>query len=88
MGKKATKDSTLSEILELKNGQKILAKFNLPCLWCPMMKNEMHKLKIGQICEMYNINAEKLLKELNKTSLVTKQRRFLLLGNEKYGAKA
>lgn len=66
MRKKITKDSLLSEILELSDGEKILAKYNLPCLFCPMMKTEMDRLTIGQICEMYNIDTKKLLEELNK----------------------
>jgi len=62
-----TKNTTLAEILKIPGAEDILAKFNLPCLWCPMMKTEMHKLKIGQICEMYNIDIKKLLKELNES---------------------
>jgi len=67
MKTKITKDSFLSDILKLTGAEEILATHNLPCLWCPMAKFEMDKLKIGQICEMYNIDAEKLLKALNKT---------------------
>jgi hypothetical protein len=63
---KITKDSTLAEILELKGAEKILAKYNLPCLTCPFAKMEMESLKIGQICKLYGISLEKLLKELNK----------------------
>lgn len=62
---KITKDTTLAEILEIPGAENILAKYNLPCLFCPMAKLEMDKLKIGQICEMYKIDSKKLLKELN-----------------------
>ena len=61
-----TKDSTLAEILKIPDVEEVLAKYNLPCLWCPMAKLEADKLKIGQICEMYNINIGNLLKALNK----------------------
>jgi hybrid cluster-associated redox disulfide protein len=62
---KINKDTTLSEILEFKGAEKILSKYNLPCLSCPMAKFEMEKLKIGEVCETYGINLEGLLKDLN-----------------------
>jgi len=63
---KITEDTTLAEILELAEAEKILAKYNLPCLGCPMAKFEMENLKIGKICKMYGINLKDLLSELNK----------------------
>ncbi|MFH1036551.1 MAG: DUF1858 domain-containing protein [Patescibacteria group bacterium] len=64
---KITKDTTLSAIMKVPDAEKILAKHNLPCLTCPFAKMEMEKLKLGQICEMYGINLEKLLKDVNKS---------------------
>ena len=64
---KITKQTTLAKILKIPGAEHILAKFNLPCLWCPMMKHEMGKLKLGQICETYNIDIKKLVKELNES---------------------
>ena len=66
MAKKITKDTTLAEILEIKGAEKILAKYNLPCLTCPFAKMEMERLKIGDACKFYNIDIKKLLEELNK----------------------
>jgi len=66
MEKEITENTTLAEILEKPELVKILAKYNLPCLTCPFAKMEMENLKIGQVCQMYDINAEKLLKELNE----------------------
>jgi len=63
---KITKDTFISEILEYPKAKKILAKYNLPCLNCPMAVFEMGALKIGEVCKMYNIDLKKLLKELNK----------------------
>jgi len=63
--KEITKDTTLAEILEKPELVEILAKHNLPCSGCPFAKFEMENLKIGQVCQMYDINVEKLLKELN-----------------------
>ena len=65
---KITKDTTLAEVLEMSGAEKILAKYKVPCLTCPMAKMEMDVLKVGDICKMYGIDAEKLLEELNKPS--------------------
>jgi len=61
---KITENTTLAEILKLPEAEKILAKYNLPCLSCPFAKMEMENLKIGQICQMYDIDVGKLLKDL------------------------
>ncbi|HHE67633.1 MAG TPA: DUF1858 domain-containing protein [Candidatus Parcubacteria bacterium] len=66
MDKKITKNTTLAEVLEFPKAQEILVKYNLPCLTCPFAKLEIDKLKLGQICQMYGIDLESLLKELNK----------------------
>jgi len=66
MQKKFTKNSSLSEILEKKGMEEILAKYNLPCLTCPMARFEIEGLKLGQVCETYGIDIKKLLEELNK----------------------
>jgi len=63
---KITEDTTLAEILKYSEAEKILAKYNLPCLGCPFAKFEMENLKIGEVCKMYNIDLKNLLKELNK----------------------
>jgi hybrid cluster-associated redox disulfide protein len=66
MKNKITKNTTIKKILKMKNGEEILMKYNLPCLSCPMAALEIDKLKIGQVAEMYGIDADKLIKELNK----------------------
>ncbi len=63
---KIIKDTTLAELLESPKAAEILAEYNLPCLSCPFAKFEMERLKIGEICKMYSIDGEKLLKELNR----------------------
>jgi len=63
---KVTKETTLKEVLESKGAEKILAKYNLPCLTCPIARFEIENLKLGEVCKMYGINLEKLLRELNK----------------------
>jgi len=66
MPKKFTKNSSLAEILERKGTEKILAKYNLPCLTCPMARFEIENLKLGDVCKMYKIDIENLIEELNK----------------------
>jgi hypothetical protein len=69
---KITENTTLAEILDSNPPTtqpelvKILVKYNLPCVNCPLAKYEMENLKIGEICKMYNINVQKLLGELSK----------------------
>ena len=63
---KIDKDTTLAEILKLPEAEQILVKYNLPCLNCPMAKFEIEKLKIGEVCKMYDIKGDKLIKELNE----------------------
>ncbi|MCX6721171.1 MAG: disulfide oxidoreductase [Candidatus Staskawiczbacteria bacterium] len=63
---KITKTTTLEKILEKKSADEILEKNGVPCLSCPMMQFEIDKLKIGDVCKMYGLNLEKILKELNK----------------------
>ena len=64
--KKITEDSTLEEVLEHPRAEKILEKFKLPCLHCPMAKYEMGGLKLKEISKAYNIDIKSLLKELNE----------------------
>ena len=66
MTKKFTKNTTLAEILGTKGGEEVLQKHGVPCVACPYAKMEIEKLKIGQVCEMYGIDLEKLLKDLKK----------------------
>jgi len=63
---KITEDTTLAEILKNPELEKILVKYNLPCLSCPFAKLEIESLKIGPVCQMYGIETEQLLKELNE----------------------
>ena len=62
---KISENTILAEILKQAGAEKILKKYNLPCLQCPFAKTEMESLKIGQVCQMYGIDLENLLKDLN-----------------------
>jgi hypothetical protein len=63
---KIKRETSLAEILKYPEAEKILEKYNLPCLTCPFAKIELEELKIGQICDLYGIDCEKLLKDLNE----------------------
>ncbi len=62
---KITKDTTLAKVLGLNGAEKILSRFQIPCLGCAMAQIEMDTLKLGDICNMYGIDLKNLLKELN-----------------------
>jgi hypothetical protein len=66
--KKITKDTSLIDLLGNPKVEEILARHNLPCLTCPFAGQEMANLKLGDVCKIYNIDLEKLLKDLNKTN--------------------
>ncbi len=66
MKKKITKDTFLIEILNNPKTRKILEKYRLPCLNCPLAFFELEKLKIGEVCEIYQIDVESLIKKLNQ----------------------
>lgn len=63
--KKITEKTTLSDILQRKGAEDILAKYNLPCLSCPMAAQEISELQIGKVAEMYGLDIKNIIKELN-----------------------
>jgi len=63
---KVISKTTLEKILKIKNGEKILHKFGVPCMSCPMAKFEIGTLQIGQVCKMYGLPLKEILEELNK----------------------
>ena len=62
---KITEKTTILEAMINPKAKGVLAKYNLPCLSCPMAQMEIDKLKLGEVCEMYGLNLKGLLKELN-----------------------
>lgn len=62
---KINKETTLEKILNQKGAEEILKKHNLPCLSCPMASAELGFLKLGDVAKMYDLDLEKILKELN-----------------------
>jgi len=63
---KITKKTKLSKIIDEKKIAKILEKYEFPCISCPFARMEMENLDLGSVCEMYDINVDGLIKELNE----------------------
>ncbi len=63
---KINENTTVEKALEKKGAERILKKHKFPCLGCPMAQMEMKSLKLGQVCDMYGLNKERLLKDLNE----------------------
>ncbi len=66
MVQKITKETSLSDILNKKGAEEILAKYKVPCLTCPMAQYEMKSLTIGDVCKMYGLDLSKIITDLNK----------------------
>lgn len=62
-------DTTLEEILKQPKAEEILAKYKLPCLFCPMATYEIKNLKLGEVAKMYGLDLKNLLKELNEIKI-------------------
>jgi len=66
MGDKFTEDTKLAEVMKTPGSNKILSKYKLPCLHCPMAAYEAGVLKLKEISSMYGIDLKGMLEELNK----------------------
>lgn len=62
---KITQNTKLKEILEREELFDVLIEHGFPCISCPFAKLEMNLLYVKTICEMYNIDKKKLIKDLN-----------------------
>ncbi len=61
-----TENTTLAKILESENGRKVLKENGVPCISCAMAAGEINFLKIGDVADMYGLDKEKIIKELNE----------------------
>ena len=61
-----TDKTVLGDVLKKPGASKLLAKYRVPCLGCPMATYEMGKLKLGDIAKTYGLDLKGLLKELNQ----------------------
>ncbi len=67
-------NTTLAKILETEHGRKVLAKHGVPCLSCAMASQEIHFLKIGEVADMYKMNKEGIIADLNKKETEKKEK--------------
>jgi len=66
MTQKIDEKTLLSDIINKKGAEEILAKYKVPCLTCPMAQYEMQSLTIGDVCQMYGLDLPKIITDLNK----------------------
>ena len=62
---KITKKTNLAELLKNPEAEKVLLKYKLPCLTCPFAQFELAHLELGEVCQIYGLETEKILSELN-----------------------
>ncbi|MCL5411048.1 MAG: DUF1858 domain-containing protein [Patescibacteria group bacterium] len=63
---KVTFKTTLEDILKIKKGSEILQQNGVPCLSCPLASQELGVLTIGEVSQIYNLNLDKILDQLNQ----------------------
>jgi len=63
---KITGETTVAKILDIPGNEKILIEHRFPCVTCPMAKFEIEKLKLGEVCNMYGIDLDGILNDLNQ----------------------
>jgi len=66
MTDKYNENTKLAEVLNSPEASKVIGKFKLPCLNCPMAAYEAGVLTLGQVSKTYGIDLDGLLKELNE----------------------
>lgn len=64
---KVDEHTKLGKIMKIRGMEKILTKFSVPCVSCPMAKMEIDNLEIGDVCNMYGLKKKELILEINKT---------------------
>jgi len=65
---KIGENTKLVEIIRNEKMRKILEKHGIPCVGCPFFVFEAERLTLKEVCEVYKVDTEKLIKELNKTA--------------------
>ena len=63
---KITKNQTLKEIFDLPGGEKVLSTHGVPCVSCPMAQYELNQLTLMDVCNIYGLNLDGILADLNK----------------------
>ena len=64
---KVDEHTKLGKIIKIRGMDKILKKYSVPCVSCPLAKMEIDSLEIGYVCDIYGLKTKELLLEINKT---------------------
>jgi hypothetical protein len=63
---KVNANTVLQELMGIPEAVEILAKYNVPCLSCPIAAFEIGYLQIGEVAKIYGIDLNALIKDLNE----------------------
>lgn len=63
---KVTKKTKLGKLLKMKGMKKILTKYNVPCVSCPLADFEVDNLELGEVCKIYDLPEKEIILEINK----------------------
>uniref|UniRef100_A0A7C5YUJ8 DUF1858 domain-containing protein n=1 Tax=candidate division CPR3 bacterium TaxID=2268181 RepID=A0A7C5YUJ8_UNCC3 len=66
--KKITENTKIGDLLKESKFEKILTKYRFPCLTCPFAKYELENLTLREVCKIYGISIDDMLKDLNKAA--------------------
>ena len=64
MDKKINAETNLGELMAQPRAVEVLARYQLPCLGCPMAAHEIGQLTLGQVAERYGLPLEKIIEDL------------------------
>jgi len=63
---KIDEETPLAEVLRIPGAAEVLLKNNFPCMACPLAFFEIGTMKIGDVIRIYNLDAKKIMAELNE----------------------
>ncbi len=63
---KITSKTKIAKLFAKKTLLNVLKKYEVPCVSCPIAKQEIDKNSIGYVCDIYGLPKEEIIKELNK----------------------
>ncbi|MEM1689790.1 MAG: hypothetical protein QXU01_02570 [Candidatus Hadarchaeales archaeon] len=63
---KISENTPLTEVLKIPGATEVLLRNNFPCIMCPLAFFEIGTMKLGDVIKAYNLDAEKIIKELNQ----------------------
>jgi len=64
---KVDRHTKLGKLMKMRGIEKILAKYNVPCISCPIAKQEMDFLELGYLCDIYGLKEKEMILEINNS---------------------